>query len=312
MFGKWHLGYKKEFGPNAHGFDEFYGLLSGNIDHYSHRERTGALDWYENTNLAEVKGYSTDLITERAVSFVNRHAKEPFFLYIPYNAVHWPFQAPGRPSDVRDKKTWFDGSRKDYAAMVEAVDAGVGKIVAALEKHGIADNTLFVFTNDNGGERLSDNGPFFHHKATLWEGGIRVPCVLRWPGHLPAGKISEVPALTMDLTATVLAACGVSPPRERKLDGVDLLPLLTGKAPARERSFFWRIDRKDRQQKAVRKGRWKYVRDGAIELLFDLETDPGERKDLAYHHPEKVAELTRLLDAWEAEMAREKPAFIVK
>jgi arylsulfatase A-like enzyme len=312
MFGKWHLGYKKEFGPNAHGFDEFAGLLSGNVDHYSHKERTGALDWYENTKPSEVKGYSTDLITERAISFIHRHAREPFFLYVPYNAVHWPFQAPGRPSDIRVEKTWYDGTRKDYAAMVEAVDAGVGQIVAALEKHGIADNTFVIFTNDNGGERLSDNGPFFHHKATLWEGGIRVPCVLRWPGHLPQGKVSEVPAITMDLTATVLAACGVSPPRGRTLDGVDLLPLLTGKAPAGERSFCWRIDRKDRQQKAVRKGRWKYVRDGAIDLLFDLENDPGERKDLSYQHPDKVVERKRLLTQWEEEMARAKPAFIVK
>jgi arylsulfatase A-like enzyme len=312
LFGKWHLGYRPEFGPNAHGFDEFFGLLSGNVDHYSHKEVNGEPDWYDNTKPVEVAGYSTDLITARAVAFIDRHAREPLFLYVAYNAVHWPFQPPGKPQDVRSLPTWHDGTRKDYGAMVEAVDAGVGKILAALDRHGLADDSLVVFTNDNGGERLSDNGPLFHHKATLWEGGIRVPCVLRWPGHLPAGRVSDQAAIMMDLTATALAACRVAPPRGRVLDGLDLLPLLSGRAPPAERTLFWRIDRKDRQQKAVRRGAWKYVRDGGIELLFDLGQDPGERKDLAYRHPEEVVALRRLLAGWEAEMARAKPAFVVK
>src|SRR5207248_9774694 len=144
-----------------------HGLLSGNVDHYSHKERTGALDWYENTRPVEVKGYSTELITEHAVSFVNRSAKEPFFLYVAYNAVHWPFQPPGKPDDVRDQKTWFTGTRKDYAAMVEAIDAGAGKMLAELQNQGVADDTLVIFTNDNGGVRLSDNGPVFHHNVTV-------------------------------------------------------------------------------------------------------------------------------------------------
>lgn len=312
IFGKWHLGYRKEFGPNAHGFDEFFGLLSGNVDHYSHRERTGELDWYENTKPIEVSGYSTDLVTDRAVAFIDKNAEKPFFLYAAYNAVHWPFQPPGRSKAVRTEKSWFDGTRQDYAAMVEAVDAGVGKILAALDKHGLADDTLVIITNDNGGERLSDNGPFFHHKATLWEGGIRVPCILRWPGKLPAGKVSEQPAITMDLTASALAACQVSPPKGRLLDGIDIVPILVEKAPVQERTFCWRIERKDRQQKAVRKGNWKYVRDGNIDLLFDLQLDPGERKSLAYQQPEILAQLKRSLVEWEVEMARAKPAFIVK
>jgi arylsulfatase A-like enzyme len=196
--------------------------------------------------------------------------------------------------------------------MMESVDAGVGKVLAALEKAKVDRDTLVIFTDDNGGERLSDNGPFFHHKATLWEGGIRVPCVLRWPGKLPEGKVSEQPAITMDLTATVLAACGVAPPEGRKLDGIDLTPLLTGKASPTERTFCWRIDRADRKQKAVRKGKWKYVRDGAIEVLFDLDVDPGERKDVLYHNPEKLVELRQAMASWEAEMAKEKPAYVVK
>jgi arylsulfatase A-like enzyme len=311
MVGKWHLGYKKEFGPNAHGFDTFFGLLSGNVDHYSHKEINGEPDWYEDAKPVVVKGYSSDLITDRAVAFLDKNARSPFFLYVAYNAVHWPFQAPDRPADVRTRPTWFDGTRKDYAAMMERVDAGVGKILAALDKHGLAKDTLVIFTNDNGGERLSDNRPFSQRKGTLWEGGIRVPCLLRWPGQVPAGKASPVPALTMDLTATVLAACGTAPPRGRKLDGVNLLPVLRGGA-APERAFFWRIDRKERKQKAVRQGKWKYLRDGASERLYDLSRDPGERTDLAGDHPDTVRESRQKLAAWEKEMAAEKPLFQVK
>ncbi len=311
MFGKWHLGYRKEFAPNAHGFETFEGLLSGNVDHYSHKEVNGEPDWYENTTLTPAKGYSTDLITARAVDFIDHHAKERFFLYLPYNAVHWPFQAPDKPGDVRTRPTWFDGTRKDYAGMLERIDAGVGKVLAALDRHKIADDTLVVFTNDNGGERLSDNGPLFHHKATLWEGGIRVPCILRWKDHVPVGKVSKQAGISMDLTATVLAACGVKPPAGRKLDGIDLMPYLQGERTI-DRTFFWRITRPDRNQRAVRQGQWKYVRDSGYELHFDLSADPGERKTLAYHKPDKVAELRQKLAEWEKEMAKEKPAFVVK
>ena len=314
MYGKWHLGYQPEFGPNAHGFDEFFGLLSGNVDHYSHREINDEPDWYEDTNPVEVTGYSTELITDRAVAFLrrDRDRQQPFFLYVAYNAVHWPFQPPGRPDDVRKRETWFAGTRKDYAAMTEAIDAGVGKILAALQERGAAERTLVIFTNDNGGERLSDMGPLFHHKATLWEGGIRVPCLVRYPGVLPAGKVSDQPAITMDLAATVLAACGVSPSAGRKLDGVDLIPLLSGKAPPATRTFCWRIERPGRSQRAVRHGQFKLVRDSGYDQLFDLSADVGERHDLSYQRPEKAEELRRLLAEWEAEMAKENPAFTVK
>lgn len=195
--------------------------------------------------------------------------------------------------------------------MVERIDRGVGQILAVLEKRKQLDNTLVIFTNDNGGERLSDNGPFFHRKATLWEGGIRVPCLLRWPARVPAGKVSRQPAISMDLTATALAACGVTPAKGRPLDGIDLLPLL-GNERLTPRTFFWRIDRPDRKQRAVRHGDWKYLRDGGIELLYDLGTDPGERRSLHAEQPAKVVELRQRLAAWEKEMAREKPAFLVK
>lgn len=311
LFGKWHLGYRKEYGPNAHGFDTFVGLLSGNIDHYTKKERINELDWYHDTTLTFDKGYSTDLITARTVEFIDKNAKGPFFVYVPYNSGHWPFQPPDKPEDVRQEKTWLDGDRKVYAAMVERIDQGVGQILEALQRNKIADDTLVIFTNDNGGERYSDNGPFFHRKATLWEGGIRVPCLVRWPGRVPQGKVSAQPAISMDLTATILAACGVPSPAGRKLDGMDLLPLLKGDKVV-ERTFYWRIDRADRKQKAVRHGNWKFLRDGVIELLYDVDKDPGERRSLHGEHLGKLNELRAMLEGWEKEMANEKPAHVVK
>jgi arylsulfatase A-like enzyme len=309
LFGKWHLGYDPAFGPQAHGFDEFFGFLSADIDYYSHKEITGDPDLYEGTGPVERTGYMTDLITARASAYIGRHAAGPFFLYVAYNAVHWPFQPPDRPADVRDAATWYQGTRQDYIQMLECVDVGVGKILAALDRHGLADRTLVVLTTDNGGEWLSRVGPLFGRKGTLWEGGIRVPCLVRWPGRLPAGTTSADPTITMDLTATILAVAGARAPRGRALDGHDLLPVLRRERPPRTRPLCWRIVRPDRPQWAVRKGRWKYLWDGGFELLFDLDTDPGERRDLGARHPEVVADLRAELDRWEADLARSRPAF---
>jgi arylsulfatase A-like enzyme len=302
MVGKWHLGFRPEFGPNAHGFGEFFGLLSGNVDMYSHKYRSGEPDLWENERPIEQAGYLTELLTDRAVGFIERSAADPFFLYVAFNAVHWPFQAPGRADDVRTEATWFDGTRADYARMLEGMDAGVGRILAALDRLQLAQDTLVIFTNDNGGERLSRNAPFFHHKATLWEGGIRVPCLLRWPRRIAAGAVSSQAASTFDLTATVLAATGTPPPGKRPPDGLDLLPLIDGRATSVDRPLFWRIDRPDRRQRAVRLGRWKYLRDGAIDMLFDLEGDPGERDDRSYHEPARLAELRARVRRWEQDV----------
>ena len=313
LFGKWHLGYRREFGPLAHGFDEFFGLLSADIDHYSHREITGEPDLYEGDRPVERKGYMTDLITERAVAFVEKHASKPFFLEVAYNAVHWPFQPPDRPDDVRDVKTWYKGTRRDYAKMLERVDDGVGAILGALERRGLTDRTLVIFTNDNGGERLSRGAPLAGGKGILLEGGIRVPCMIRWPGRLPAGKVSALPAMTMDLTATILAAAGAKPPEGRKLDGIDLTPILDGTKPAPDRTLFWRIDRR-RGPDSGRPGRGSGSTSVTPrgELLFDLDADIGERRDLSERHPETVAELRKEVARWEAEMARSRPRFSVK
>ncbi len=184
-------------------------------------------------------------------------------------------------------------TRKDYAAMLERADAGVGQIVQKLEALGLTNNTLVIFTNDNGGEWLSRNAPLFHRKDTLWEGGIRVPAIFRWPGRIPAGKTSAQAGITMDLTASILAATSTTVPPEARLEGVNLLPILEGRAPVMERTLFWRIDVPLRQQRAVRSGEWKLLRDGDDLLLFNLKADIGERNDLAAVRPDLVRSCCR-------------------
>jgi len=320
LVGKWHLGFKAELGPNAHGFDEFFGFLSGAVDFYTHRRGDGTHDLFENTKPVEVPDYLTDEITRRAVRFVDSRAAVPFFLEVAYNAVHWPFQPPDRrpsdpnavprPHETHDLRL-FQGpddavpaTRQDYVRMLERADQGIGTILAALDRHGLSRDTLVVFTNDNGGEWLSRNAPLSHRKSTLWEGGIRVPLILRWPGRLPAGRTSEQVAITMDLTASILAATASAVPPSHRLDGIDILPILRGDSPLADRQLFWRIARPDRQQRAVRAGQWKLLVDGGQFLLFDLRADPGEKNDLAARRPELVVKLKGLLQAWERDVAQ--------
>ena len=304
VFGKWHLGYTPEFNPLSHGFDEFFGILDWTVDYHSHKDFQGKLALFEGVDIVERKGYLTDLITERSVSFIEQNKNRPFFLYVAYNAVLPPYQRPDRADDIRSPGTWTRGTRKDYAQMVERVDYGVGRILDKLAKLGLDKDTLVIFNSDHGGEELSRNEPFFHHFSTLWEGGIRVPCILCWPGKLPEGRLSDQVAVTMDLTASILSAAGIKPPEGRALDGIDILPILTGKKPVVERSLFWRMDYPFRRQKAVRRGQWKYLKDANIEFLYNLGQDPGERHNLASRYPDVFEDLKALVNDWEAEMER--------
>ena len=311
-FGKWHLGYKDKFNPTKHGFDEYFGELLGHSDYYTHAYYDGTYALRDGLSPVKVEGYFTDLINGRAVEFVRKHAREPFFLYVPHLAVHCPFQPPGRPQPSVTKANMYDGDRRTYAAMVEKVDEGVGMLLAELEKQGLLENTLVVLSSDNGGERFSDNSPLFHHKSTLWEGGIRVPCLMRWPAKLPPGKVTQQVGITMDLSATFAAIAGAQPPADRPFDGINLLPILAGDQPEQSRTLCWRIDRMGRQQKAVRHGTWKYIQDGNVEMLFDLTHDIGERKDVSFQNPEVFADLKRRLADWEVEVGREPTEFLVK
>jgi arylsulfatase A-like enzyme len=314
VFGKWHLGFKDEFNPVNRGFDEYFGELLGHCDYYQHAYYDGTYALREGLKPVKLEGYFTDLINNRAAKFIRDHAKQPFFLYVPHLAVHAPFQPPDAPQTPRvTKKSMHHGSRLIYKAMVERIDKGVGMILAELERSGLAENTLVVFSSDNGGERYSRNTPLFHHKATLWEGGIRVPCLMRWPAKLPKGKTTSQMAITMDLHATFAAAAGAKTPPGKLLDGIDLVPLLTSDAKPIDRIFFWRIDRSNRKQKAIRHGKWKYINDGnTMDLLFDLEADIGERTNLGYQHPEIVEDLQERLKAWEAEIDATEREILVK
>jgi arylsulfatase A-like enzyme len=316
-FGKWHLGFKDEYNPVKRGFNEFFGELLGHVDYYRHRYYDGTVGIREGLKEVDLKGrYFTDLVNERAAAFVKKHAggEKPFFLYVPHLAVHAPFQAPDAPeTPMVTKETMLQGSRAIYKAMLERVDAGVGMILKELEVAGVADKTLVVFSSDNGGERWASNAPLFHHKATLWEGGIRVPCLMRWPGKIAEGSRSSVPGITMDLSATFLTAAGGQLPKEKPFDGVDLLPLVGGETKVAERDFCWRMQRSNRTMKAIRRGKWKYVNDGnTMDLLFDLEVDAGERTNLHFRQPEVVVDLKKRLADWEAEMDAEEKEVLVR
>src|SRR5687767_7887022 len=285
LVGKWHLGWKDEFSPKAHGFDYFFGFKSAFVDYYQHTAGSNAPlrhDLFENEQPVEVSGYMTDLITQRSILFIEKNANRPFFIDVAYSAPHWPYQPPNRPSTAREDGrhlTALDtatSTRPDYIAMLERVDQGVGEILATLKRLGLEQNTLVIFTNDNGGEWLSRNAPLFHHKGTVWEGGIRVPALLKWPVRIPPNRVSRQVGITMDLAATILAATGSTVPSHARHEGIDLIPLIAGERPEMDRTLFWRIAG-PRPQSAVRAGNWKLIMDGYRPLLFDLHADIGER-----------------------------------
>jgi arylsulfatase A-like enzyme len=311
LVGKWHLGYKPEFSPNAHGFDYFFGFKSGLIDYYQHTDSNGAPDLFENAAPTNVAGYSTDLFAERSVKFIEENAGGPFFLEVAFNAAHWPFQVPDHPSVAPNNARFVQpqdeptNTRKDYVAILERADQGVGKILATLDRLGLARNTLVIYTQDNGGEWLSRNAPLFHRKSTVWEGGIRVPAIFRWPGRIPAGKTSSQVGIMMDLTATILAVTGSPVPAEAKLEGINLFPLLQDGAQRTDRTLFWRITGQARRQRAVRQGDWKLLLDAGNPMLFNLAADIGERNDLASQRPDLVRRMFPLITQWEQDVDTE-------
>jgi len=320
LVGKWHLGWKDEYSPKAHGFDYFFGFKSGFIDYYHHTGGAGPSEddtLFENDKAVKVDGYLTDLITQRSIRFIEEHAGRPFFIDVAYNAPHWPYQPPGQPSRARENGrhlTPFDtatSTRADYVAMLERVDQGVGQILETLDRLGLRQNTLVIFTNDNGGEWLSRNTPLFHHKGSVWEGGIRVPALVRWPARIPANRVSNQVGMTMDLTATILAATRTVVPAEARPDGIDLMPVLEGKVPRVERTLFWRVVGA-RPQSAVRSGDWKLMLDGGRAFLFDLRTDIGERQNLIGTRSDLARRLRAQLTAWHEEVDAEAKAVVAR
>jgi len=304
VYGKWHLGYERKFLPLRHGFEHFVGILGGHCDYFHHTEVTGTHTLYENDKEVRREQYMTDLITEESVKFLRRQELgKPFFLYASYTAPHSPYQGPDdrSPAPVPTDK-WNTDTWGKYAEMIERMDAGVAKLLATLQEKGLADNTLVIFASDNGANRVGSNAPFRGHKSSLFEGGIRVPCIARWPGVLAAGKVADDPVITMDLTASMLRAAGAGAPKGRPLDGVDVLGRIARAEAIPRRPLFWTARRGEGTWQAARDGSLKLVthREGEVleEWLFDLAADPGEKDDLLAKRPADAARLRERLTAW--------------
>jgi N-acetylgalactosamine-6-sulfatase len=307
-FGKWHLGYEPKFGPLKHGFDHFFGPMGGGVDYFYHCESTGVHMLYEDEKPVHREGYMTDLITDGALRYLRRrNGPKPFFLYLPYTCPHTPIQHPDKkPSKPRTQENWNEGTREDYAAKVERLDLGIGKILRALDDREFAANTLVIFVSDNGGTRLARNAPFSGYKGGLFEGGIREPCIVRWPGHVPKGVVSEQTAVMMDFTESILRVAGARPPADLPPDGIDVLRLIEQGRPPQPRTLFFRQRRGELTLRAVRDGSLKYLTrqdgDRLEEHLFDLKRDPGEKNNLLDTRPDDLARLKRLLADWERQV----------
>lgn len=279
LIGKWHLGSLSQHSPAKNGFDYFFGFHSGANDYISHKGDKGKHDLYENDALVYPKGYLTDLFAQKAVEFIKQKHYKPFFLTITFNAPHWPWQGPtDKPyEDSVDYRK--GGSPSIFAAMMKSLDDAVGSIMKTLDDEQLSKQTIVIFTNDNGGERYSDNGGLAKAKGTLWEGGIRVPAFVRWPGNIKPGKVTKQVAITMDWTQTILSAGGAKAHKNFSLDGINLMPILTEKKKNVERICYWRTFQRIKQN-AIRAGDWKYLQDEKAEFLFNLVSDPGEKNDL--------------------------------
>ena len=301
-FGKWHLGYPKKFWPAAHGFDESFGILGGNADYFTHQEEDGRPVLYRNLDTVERKGYTTDLLAEAAVDWMKRRTEKPFFLYLPFTAPHAPIQDPEGLDPKTGTAPWRNGDRKTYAKMVERMDARIGDVLAQLDRMGRAGDTLVLFLSDNGGDPNGDNAPLRGRKSSVWEGGIRVPCLLRWPRLGIEGRTNNQVGLTMDLLPTLLAAAGIAPPAGRKFDGADLLPVIRGQRQPFARTVFWRYRRAENTRKAVRQGDLKLVDENGKRELHDLAADPLEKRDLLEAMPDRARKLEALLAAWEQDV----------
>jgi arylsulfatase A-like enzyme len=315
IVGKWHLGYEDKFAPNLHGFDHALYCLGGGMDYFHHVEDPPEYAHVLRLNGKPEKreGYFTDLIADEAERYIAANRERPFFLYLPFTSPHSPFQAPDekQPKPLpKDSPRWNQGSAPApvYRAMIERMDQAVGRVVAALEKNGVAGRTLITFMSDNGGTASARPTGLNGQKGSTLEGGIRVPFIASWPGVLPENVTTHQAAIGMDLTASIVRAAGAKVPAGRELDGVDVLAWVAERKPEVSRTLFWRGRRGDTTWRSVRDGSLKYVYRtvaGAttLEGLFDLQTDEAEKNDLRASRPNEVARLRELLANWEKQVA---------
>ncbi|MEM7602401.1 MAG: sulfatase-like hydrolase/transferase, partial [Verrucomicrobiota bacterium] len=340
IFGKWDLGSLKRYLPLQRGFDDYYGFSNTGIDFYTH-ERYGVPSMYRgNEPTQEDRGtYATDLFKREALRFLNEHKEKDFFLYLPFNAPHssssldpkirsgvqapekylamYPIEGP-RTVPVEQharysprSEFWGEhekqtraGRTQGFRASVTCMDDAIGDVLAFLDNHDLAENTIVIFFSDNGGGGGSDNGPLRGGKMSTWEGGVRVPCIVRWPAELPAGVVSDAFLTSLELLPTLCAATGAPLP-EAKLDGYNMLPVLKGEAESPRKMMFW--ERLRSQSKGARIGDWKWTVMGGEEGIYLLTEDIGETNDLSETHPEKRKELREAFAAWKAEMDAAEP-----
>ncbi len=320
LFGKWHLGMQPGFHPMERGFDEFYGFLGGAHSYFATPD-TGRIAIFDGNKTISEPLYLTESITNRAVEFIKRNAAQPFLLYLAYNAAHTPMDAT--PAYLERVGHVPEGRRRTYAAMIAAMDDGIGRALDALTEHGLDDRTIVFFFSDNGGPivpgtgvNASSNAPLRGAKRQTWEGGIRVPFAIRWTGTLPADQIATFPIIQLDVLPTALAAANIAVQPQWKLDGVNLLPYLTGaRTGTPHDALFWRLG----EHMAIRRGDWKLVfspdgplrdvdhsvpRDLSGAQLFNIANDMSESNNLAATHADKVKELASLWMAWNVELVK--------
>lgn len=308
LVGKWHLGGLPQFGPLKSGYDRFFGIYQGGADYFDHGMTIRGQfthDLWEDETEVHRQGYLTDLIADRCADEIARlgQGQRPFLLSAHFTAPHWPWEGPEDAAvarTIRDSFHYDGGSNAVYAAMVKSLDAGVGRILDALDAQGLTDNSIVIFTSDNGGERFSKVWPFRGMKGELLEGGIRVPTIARWPGRLPAGKRSDLVNITMDWVPTLLAAAGAAPPPQARFEGRNLLPDLESGGAGPDRTLFWRHKAQD--QRAAMRGDLKYLAMSGHEFLFDIAADPREVANLKTVRTDAFAALKAEFAAWDAQM----------
>lgn len=314
-FGKWDGGQLKRFLPLQQGFHDFYGFGHTGIDYWTH-ERYGVPSMRRGNELTtEDRGlYATDLFRREAVRFVNAHHQRPFFLYLPFNAPHaasslepevrGTVQAPPQYLDmVPEGRTQREQRRRGYLAAVTCMDDAIGQMLDLLDQHGIARNTIVIFLSDNGGGTGSDNAPLRGGKSQMFEGGIRVPCIMRWPEQIPAGTTCDQFLTALEVFPTLAAAAGAALPAGIVYDGFDMLPVLQGNQKSPRREMFW----ERRSDRAARVGNWKWVESRRGSGLFDIAADPGEQHDLSAEQPDVSATVKSRFAAWKKAMAEAEP-----
>jgi arylsulfatase A-like enzyme len=315
LVGKWHLGFLPDYSPLKSGYDRFFGIFGGAADYFNHgpdASRSGpeAGQLHEQEVPIERHGYMTNLLGDRAVETIEGYAKskEPFLLSLHFTAPHWPWEGPDDESESKRIRNIFHrdgGTQKTYMAMMQSLDGNIGRVLKALDVHGLSANTIVIFTSDNGGERFSNIWPFSGMKGELLEGGLRIPAIARWPGRIPAGAVSEQVMISMDWLPTLLAAAGTQPDPSYPSDGDNLLPILSGRASPHPRKLFWRF--KAGGQRAVRDGDWKYLQIAGNEFLFDVVKDPRERANLKDRYKDVFDRLRTDWVSWDDTMLAERP-----